>query len=153
MLRRTKKMPAPKGHKPFPGGETGGLQKIHTIEFIDAEAEAFDEWMRKPDSIYIKSFALQRGYHPNRLAEFAKKSERFTGVYERAKQWQEEKLLLGGLKGEFVASFTKFAMANICGWRDQAQVQVSGSAENPLSVLLMKIDGRSKEVADDDEDD
>jgi hypothetical protein len=75
-------MPAPKGHKGYlaaDGTFKGGCPQKYTREFIENEAIAFDEWMKRPDSLYFKSFAIERGYHPNRVAEFAAQNQRFSG--------------------------------------------------------------------------
>ena len=81
-------MPAPKNHKPYPGCENGGRPEKYTRAFIEKEADAFLEWMKHPKSLYFKRFAIDRGYHPNRLAEFAEQNEKFSGVYEKAKMIQ-----------------------------------------------------------------
>lgn len=140
-------MPAPKNHKPYPGCENGGRPEKYTKTFIEKEADAFLEWMKHPESIYFKRFAIDRGYHPNRLAEFAEQNEKFSGVYEKAKAWQEVRFVEGGLLSEFNAGFTKFVMGNICGWVEKQETKVSGDAANPLAFLLQKVDGQSKDLS------
>ena len=61
-----------------------------------------------------------------------------------AQAWQEAKLVDGGLNNIYNAGFTKFVMGNTCGWTDKQQV--SGDAINPLSILLQKVDGSSKDL-------
>lgn len=139
-------MPAPKNHTPYPGCENGGRPEKYTKAFIEKEADAFLEWMKFPESLYFKRFAIDRGYHPNRLAEFAEQNEKFSGVYEKAKAWQEVRLVEGGLLSEFNAGFTKFIMGNVCGWVDKQETKVSGDAANPLAFLLQKVDGQSKDL-------
>ena len=48
--------------------EAGGRPKKYTQEFIEKEAEAFEKWMQKPNSVWFEDFANQRGYSP-RLSE------------------------------------------------------------------------------------
>lgn len=96
------------------------------------------------DNVYFKRFALERGYPPDELSNFAKKSEVFALAYGMAKEWQECKLVEGGLFNKFNSNFTKFAMSNLCGWSDRQQV--SGDAVNPLAFLMKHIDGTSKEL-------
>jgi hypothetical protein len=139
-------MPAPRGHAPYAGSETGGRPPKYTSEFIEKEADAFLEWMQKPDSIYYKNFCLERGYLPQRLSEFAEQNEKFAEVYARAKAWQEGKLVEGGLINVFNPGFTKFVMGNVCGWVDKQETKISGDAANPLQFLLEKADGTSKEL-------
>jgi hypothetical protein len=142
-------MPAPQGHEPYPGCETGGRPLKYSKEYIEAEADAFEEWMKRPESIYFKRFAFQRGYHPNRLAEFAEENEKFSGVYSKAKSWQEMRLVEGGLIHEFNAGFAKFVMANVCGWTDKIENKISGDSANPLAFILQNVDGTTKELIDE----
>src|SRR5271154_77221 len=142
-------MPAPLNHPPYPGCETGGRPTKYTQEFIEEEADAFLAWMNKPGSIYFKRFAVDRGYHPNRLAEFAEQNEKFSCAYERAKAWQEMRLVEGGLLNEFSGSFTKFVMGNVCGWTDRVETKVSGDAVNPLTFLLQQVDGETKDLVNE----
>lgn len=139
-------MPAPKSHKAYPGCEAGGRPVIYTKEFIEYEAEAFQDWLKNPENIYFKKFALERGYHPQRLSEFAEKNEKFSEAYQIAKAWQEIKLVEGGLLSQFHAGFTKFVLGNVCGWVDKHETKVSGDNSNPLAFLLRKIDGNSKNI-------
>lgn len=141
-------MPAPKGHKPYAGCEKGGAPQKYTPAFIEAEADAFIEWMQKPDSVFFKKFAIQRGYHPNRLTEFAAQNEKFSGVYRQAQAWQENRLVEGGLKNEFNSGFCKFVMSNVCGWTDRTETKLSGDSTNPLAFLIQHADGKSKDLID-----
>jgi hypothetical protein len=141
-------MPAPKGHLPYPGCETGGTPKRFTDEFIEKEADAFEEWMNRPESIWYKDFALERGYDPDQLSIWAKENEKFAGVYKRSQSWQQSKLVKGGLLSVYNSTITKLVLANTCGWSDKQQV--SGDAANPLQFLLDKVDGSSKELYESD---
>lgn len=137
-------MPAPKGHPPYPGCETGGRPKKYTKEFIEKEADAFMEWLNTPGSMYFKRFALNRGYNPLLLSAWAKENEKFRIVHQYAQQWQETRLAEGGLTSEFNSGFCKFVMGNVCKWTEKTEV--SGSQKNPLSFVLQKADGKSTEL-------
>ena len=139
-------MPAPKGHPPYPGCETGGRPKKYTSEFIEAEADAFMKWMKRPANIWYKDFALERGYDPRLLSLWEKENEKFSEVYKLSQHWQQSKLIKGGLLNHYNASITKLVLANTCGWTDKQQV--SGDTANPLAFILDKIDGNSKELVD-----
>lgn len=145
-------MPAPKGHKAYAGCETGGRPKKYTQEFIEKEADAFLEWMKDPQSLWYEDFALQRGYDPNLLSLWAKENEKFSGVYRKAQAWQKSKLVKGGLLNEYNAGFTKFVMANTCGWTEKQETKVSGDAASPLQCIFERVDGNSKELLDDEEE-
>ena len=144
-------MPAPNGHLPYPGCETGGRPIKYTPEFIEAEAEALEKWMLHPDSIYFKRFSFDRGYSYQRLSEFAEVNEKFSDTLARAREWQEIRLAEGGLKNEFNGNFCKFVMGNACGWSDKTETKLSGDAVNPLAFILKNVDGTTKELVHDDE--
>jgi len=129
-------MPAPKGNKFAVGHDKNGPDK-YTDEWIEKEAQAFLDWMEKPGNLFIKSFAVERGYHPNRLQEFAEKNNVFSGVYLRAKAWQEGKLVKGGLLREYDSGMTKFVLVNHHGYKEKAEI--SGDSTNPLAVVLEQI--------------
>jgi hypothetical protein len=138
-------MPAPKGNQ-YAVGNSGQPSSKYTQEFIEKEAKAFILWFSHPENIYFKRFALERGYPPDALAYFAKKSEVFKRAYLFAKEWQECKIVEGALFNKLNSNFAKFAMANLSGWSDRQQV--SGDAANPLAFLLKKVDGQSRELVD-----
>lgn len=137
-------MPAPKGHPPYNTKGEGGRPLEWTKERIDAEAEAFVEWMQKPDSIYYKRFAFDRGYSVTMFDKFMKISERFHEVYKLAREWQEAKLCEGGLTSKYNPGFTKFVMGNTCGWYDKQQV-VQVQSEQAAQVFN-ETDGQSKDL-------
>lgn len=140
-------MVAPKGHDPYPGCETGGRPKVYTDEFLESEAEALLEWMTHPDNLYFKSFAIERGYHPQRLGEFAAQNQKFSEVYSIAQAWQEQRLVNGALKNQLNGGFTKFVLGNTAGWTDRTQV--SGDGSNPLAFVLNQVDGSTKDLVDE----
>lgn len=135
-------MAAPKDNK-YAVGNKGPAPTRYTQEFIEKEAYALVKWMGVSDNVF-KRFALERGYSSDELSNFAKKSEVFALAYKRAKEWQECKLVEGGLFNKFNANFVKFAMSNLCGWSDRQQV--SGDTANPLAFIMKHIDGTSKEL-------
>jgi hypothetical protein len=143
-------MPAPKGHKAYNKQGEGGRPVKYSQDFVEREADAFEEWMEHSDNLYFKRFALDRGYHPNQLSIWAKENDRFSCVYEKAQAWQEVRLVEGGLRSEFNAGFCKFVMGNTCGWVERKETKVSGDLTNPLAFLLEQIDGSSKSLLKDE---
>ena len=125
----------------------GGRPVVYTEEFINAEADALQEWLMNDDNFYFKRFALSRGYSSQRLGEFAKVNQKFSAILDLAKEWREVRLAEGGLSGKYNAGFTKFIMGNVCGFVDKQQI--SGDVSNPLSFLLQTVDGSSKDLVDD----
>lgn len=138
--------PPPKGNKRAVGNH-GGAPEIYTEEWIREEARRFLEWMQREGSIFFKSFAIERGYHPNRLQEFANRSPEFSGALELAKAWQEQKLVNLGLFNKTNSTITKFVLTNCHAWKEHAQI--SGDAANPLEFLLKQVDGETKELVDE----
>ncbi len=131
-----------KGHEPYPGCETGGRPQKYTAEFIEKEAVAFEEWMNRPGSIYFKRFAINRGYHPQRLSEFADQNDKFSEVYRKAQAWQEVRLAEGGLTNEFNSGFCKFVMSNVCGWTDKQE----NKETNQTHIYHVNYGGNSSEI-------
>lgn len=116
-------MAAPKGNK-YALGKATGLPKTYTQEWLAAEAERFREWMERDDSLFIGSFAIERGYSPQRLAEFARDSEDFAVVYRSSKEWQELKLLNMSIHNKINFPTTKMFLAKHHGYIDNPKVIV-----------------------------
>ncbi len=139
--------PAPKGNKYAVGNS--GLPPVYTQEWLIEEAENFREWMKKEDSIFFKSFCVERGYSPQRLTEFSEKCPEFSEVYKLAKDWQEQKIITTALWNKTNSGMAKFVLANHHGYVEKTQV--SGDAANPLQFLLERSDGNSKELVNEQE--
>lgn len=104
-----------------------GVPKRYTDEFIEREAAALLAWMELPDSLYYKRFAQSRGYHVQRMKEWKETNEKFAEVFEFAQQWQEIKLVEGGLTNTLNAGFTKFILAVKFKWAEYNQPQANNS--------------------------
>lgn len=142
-------MPAPKGHPPYEGCETGGRPKKYTTEFIESEAEALLAWLEKGKFIWFERFALERGYDPNLLSLWADENEKFSGAYEMAKARQKILLIEGGLIKKFNFNMAQLLLGHHYGIFPKQETKLSGSAENPLEFILKNVDGSSKELVDD----
>jgi hypothetical protein len=151
-IKNTKQKPIPPkppiGNK-YALGNNGGAPEIYTEKWLREESEKFRDWMQKETSIYFKSFAIERGYSPQRFSEFANKSPEFAEALEMAKLWQEQKLVNYGLFNKTNPNMTKFVLANCHRWSERSTL--AGDAANPLQFLLEKADGSSKELIDDSE--
>jgi len=144
-------MPAPKGHPPYPGCEKGGRPREWTHDLIEEMADRFEAFMSRPDSIWYEDFCLEQGIDPDLLTKWSKINEKFNGVYVRSKVWQKSKLVKGGLLNDYNSSFTKFVMANTCGWSDKQETKVSGDVLSPMQFIFERADGGSKELIDEEE--
>lgn len=123
-----------------------GRPPKYTQKWLKKEADLFKKWMQKEESIYFKSFACQRGYSAQRLAEFAQVSEAFSAVYELAKDWQEQKLVNYGLFNKINAGLTKFVLQNHHNWAEKSQI-----TSNTISDTLAEIAGKSKDLVNNEE--
>lgn len=144
-------MPAPKGHAPYAGSETGGRPQKYTKEYLDKLADEFLEWLKVPDNYWFKSFAVERDLIFSELVENMDRSEKFSEAYRIAKQTQEERIVKGGIKGSFNTQISKFALANCHKWSERSETTISGSAENPLHFLLSGVEGASKDLVREEE--
>jgi len=129
---------------------TVGRPTQYTEDWLANEAKAFMEWMKKPRSIYFKTFAIERGYSPTRLHEFAQMSEEFSRVMSYAKEWQEQKLLTSALYNETNAAITKFALINHHKYRDKSQEEAQDIGIAVASFLKGCRDRAEPLVKDDD---
>jgi hypothetical protein len=134
---------APKGNKNAVGN-SGRPPDIYTQEWIEKEAKALIEWFEVPRNIWLKGFALQRGYDPVRFDEFADKSVVFAEALTKAKKIQEFKLVDKSLFNEINSNITKFVLTNNHGWTEKQQI--SGDASSPVGFLMTKVDGDSKDL-------
>jgi hypothetical protein len=141
-------MPAPKGHEPYPGCETGGRPTKYTVEFIEAEADQLEEWMKRKDSVWFEDFAFERGYHTNRLKEFASENEKFSWTYQRCQDRQKSLLIKGGLLKKFNYNMCQLLLGHSYGIVAKQETKVSG--DSALTLLLQEIDGRSKDLIHND---
>lgn len=110
-------MGAPKGNQ-YAKGNKGGAPLIYDDERIEEEARALIDWIKDADDddkkIYLGNFALSRGYHRKRLAEFANDNKVFASAYDLAKLWQEHKFIRNGLTKRWDPGFTQYVMARVC---------------------------------------
>ena len=103
----------------------------YTDAFVNREAKMFEIWLEKQRSrkfVWVKEFAISRGYHPDRLADFAKRNKIFHDIFSYAKQMQEGKIVKGSLKGDLHATFGMFLLKCKHGYNDGnvRKIEVSG---------------------------
>ncbi len=148
-------MPAPKGHPPYAGCETGGRPEIYTLEFIEAQAEKFVQWLKYPKNIFYQDFVLDQWISPAYLQRWSDKSEKFCNALEMAKYKQESKLKNQALNKDTDVSFTKFLLINNHGmqkYAEKTESKVSGDSENPIALAITEAMGQSKDLVEDGEE-
>ena len=144
-------MPAPKGHAPYPGCETGGRPRRFSTEDIERFADELLEWMKDESRFWLKDFFIERGIDPDYMAIWAKENEKFSGAYRLAKVMQESRIFKGSMMETFNTGMSKFALMNVHGWVDKQETKVSGDALSPLQFILERADGGSKDLIDEEE--
>jgi hypothetical protein len=120
-----------------------GRGKPYTIKFIKEEAVEFLKWMKLEESIFFKTFAIERGYHPQRMSEFGKRDQDFAEVLDFAHAWQEQKVVTMALRRKLDSPMSKFVLANCHDWKEREK---EVAPENQLEILLKEINGRSKDL-------
>jgi hypothetical protein len=116
-------------------GNEGGRPELYTPEWIEEEAKLLLEWFQQPRNIWLKGFALTRGYDPARLDEFADKSPVFSQALIKAKEWQQYKLVDMGLFNETNPSITKFVLINNHGWADKSQAEQALAQQLAVGIV------------------
>jgi hypothetical protein len=121
-------MPAPKGHPPYPGCETGGRPLEWTPERIEALRLKFEEWMAVEENFWFKDFISENDLQDFILSKLAKMNEKFYITYKKAIRKQESKLLNGGLFGRTNSTMSIFALK--CNHKWIEGTDTSGLEEN-----------------------
>lgn len=142
-------MPAPLGHPPYPGCETGGRPRKYSTDDIERFAKDLILWAKNESNFWLKDFCLEREIDPDFMAEWAKENEKFSGAYKLAKAYQESRIFKGAMLETYNTAMSKFALVNNHGWADKQETRLSGDAANPLSFLLQSADGLSKDLVND----
>lgn len=148
-------MPAPKGHPPYAGCETGGRPPKHDDAFIEDQVEKFKTWLKYPRNIFYHDFVVDQFILPKYLYEWAERSEKFRDTLEMAKHKQEGKLKSGALEKVFDSSFTKFLLVNNHGmqkYAEKTETKVSGDIQNPIALAITEAMGKSKDLVNDGQD-
>lgn len=131
-------MAAPKGNQ-YAKGHGKGRPKIWDDDAIENEGAALLEWIKGDNGLYLDSFARQRGYSRQRLYEWEKTNKDFADILTHAREWQEEKFLTKGLTREWDATFTKYAMARVCGerWKSSYESSTHDESLKALATAVM----------------
>ncbi len=141
-------MPAPKGHPPYPGCETGGRPKKYTKDFIENEADLLEEWMKKKENIFMEDFCFDRMYDTDQLSLWAKENEKFSGTYKRFQMRQRSTLFKGGLSKKFAHPMCALILGHSHGIVAKTEQKLSGDAVNPLAFAVDTVNGNTKDLVE-----
>jgi len=96
------------------------------------------KWMKVKDNVWLKDFAIEKGFPASYFARFRKKSEYFKEAHQKAKDIQESKLVKGVLDKKYSASFVKFILKNEAGWKDRIEETIKEEVPSIQFVLAEK---------------
>jgi len=144
-------MPAPKGHPPYSGSETGGRPTIYTEEFINKQADGLLAWLKKdPNNIYFEEFLLDQDIHPKRMYEWVKVNKKFSDAYELAHTRQLQRLKKGTTEKLYDSSFVKFILINNHDYKEKTETKLSGDKDNPVIPWYQEAQGQTKDLVNND---
>jgi hypothetical protein len=94
----------------------------------------------------LAGFAISIGVHRDTLHEWSKVHPEFSDAYARAKDFQENFLVINGLKGLVKEQFGQFVTKNVLGWRDKQPGEADVIVNNVTSKSDDELDARLKEL-------
>lgn len=103
-----------------------GRPPIFTPAVIEALGEEMLVWFRDPKNVWLKDFAILRGFAWESFSRWAEKNEHFAQSLKKAKDMQEAKLFKLGLSRKVNPAMVIFALKNVAGWRDVFRYDVDG---------------------------
>ncbi len=125
------------------------------VKYPDHALEDFGrallEWMDIEDNVFLKDFCVFHHLYQDDLAKFARRSEFFKNCLNIAKDIQESKFAMGGLKRKYDPSMARFMLMNHHGYSSKAETKVSGDAKDPIAIFLTEIDGKTKDLVEENE--
>ena len=108
----------------------------YTDEVIENLADKLLKWIKDDNNFYLGVFAAENGMWRERLQEFSHKNSYFACAYKQAKQWQENRFVVGMMTGKYVPSATIFTLKNVSGFRDEpAQTEDESIKDQELEFV------------------
>lgn len=99
-------------------------KKTNTDIDLNKLGEELIQFMNEPKNLWLKEFAIMKGFPSEYLSRYAKKSESFNHSLKKAKDIQEAKLVRMGFSKKFNPAFVIFALKNVAGWRDKSENEI-----------------------------
>jgi len=82
------------------------------------------------DTPTLAGFAVSIGVHRDTLKEWAKVHPEFSASVKKAKEAQENFIVTNGMKGLVNTPFAIFLAKNVCGYRDNRDVEVKAEVKS-----------------------
>ena len=86
---------------------------------LEEIADELIEWFKNDKNVYLKNFAILKGFPASYISKYSKRSKYFKEKHALAKDIQESRLVDKGLKNEVRSNFLIFMLKNTAGWRDR----------------------------------
>lgn len=94
----------------------------------------------------LAGFAAKIGVHRETLLNWTEEHPEFFDAYKRAKDFQENFLVVNGLKDLINPSFGIFTAKNVLGWRDKQPGEADVVVNNVVERSDEELDARIKEL-------
>ena len=88
----------------------------------------------------LAGFAISIGVHRETLLNWTKEDREFFDAYKRAKDYQENFLVVNAMKGLIHPSFSIFTAKNILNWREKQEVELNDS--RAITILPEDLESR-----------
>lgn len=134
-MKATTKKKAPVNN---PKGLNGGAHRPRTYTKEVAEKIGYDllEWFdQSPKNIFIISFCNRQKIPQENMSEMCERYPSFRHLYVQAKQKQQEKLLMGGIVGDFKEQMTKFVLVNHHDYAEKSKQDVNQTGQVTVRVV------------------
>jgi hypothetical protein len=82
-------------------------------------ADELIEWFKDEKNVYLKQFAVLKGFPASYISKYAKRSKYFEEKLALAKDIQESRLVKKMIGDNPSPSFAIFMLKNTAGWRDR----------------------------------
>jgi hypothetical protein len=92
----------------------------------------------------LAGFAISIGISRDTLHEWAQQYPEFSDAYKRAKEFQENYLVVNGLKGLIQQPMAIFTSKNLINWTDKQEIKHEGQIDSKISVEKVDIEERVK---------
>lgn len=94
----------------------------------------------------LAGFAIKIGVHRDTLHEWSKQHPNFSDAIKRVKDFQENYLLVNGLKGTIDRVFGIFTAKNFTDLKDKQIVEHEGEVTNNVKVSKVDLDTRIEQL-------
>ncbi len=124
-----------------------GRPKEWTLQEIDQLRVALDKWAKNPKNYYLSNFHIENDLHPEQMERFSNYSPAFAATLRKAKDAMTAHLVKMAVDETGNPGFIKFILQNKAGWKEKQEL--SGDAQNPIALLMQEVDGKTKDLLED----